>query len=157
MLIVADSSALIALAVCDGLDILLRVYDDVRVPQAVFEEVAKQDKPESATLAIFLSGRVVGVDTTRIVLAAGGLGKGEIEAMALYKQLSADALLIDDYRAREIAKHNNINCIGALGVLLIAKKNGFISEIHPFILKFRKSSIHYSEELLQRVLSLAEE
>jgi predicted nucleic acid-binding protein len=40
MLIVADSSALIALAVCDGLDVLLQVYDDVRVPQAVYDEVA---------------------------------------------------------------------------------------------------------------------
>ena len=85
MLIVADSSALIALAVCDGLDMLLHVYDDVRVPLAVFEEVAKQDKPESETLATFLAGKVVDVDTTRMVLAAGGLGKGEIEAMALYK------------------------------------------------------------------------
>ena len=35
MLVIADSSALIALAVCDGLDVLLRVYDDVRVPKAV--------------------------------------------------------------------------------------------------------------------------
>lgn len=42
------------------------------------------------------------VDTGRWVLAAGGLGRGEIEAMALYKQLSADALLIDDRRARVI-------------------------------------------------------
>jgi predicted nucleic acid-binding protein len=112
MLIVADSSALIALAVCDGLDILLRVYEDVRVPRAVFDEVTGQKKPEAAALAFFLVSRVVEVDTTNMVLAAGGLGRGEIEAMALYKQLTADALLIDDHRAREIAKHNNIHCIG---------------------------------------------
>ena len=74
MLVIADSSALIALAVCDGLDVLLRVYDDVRVPKAVYDEVARQEKLRAATLEEFLSGRVVEVDTTRMVLAVGGLG-----------------------------------------------------------------------------------
>jgi len=32
MLIIADSSALIALATCQALDTLLRIYDDVKVP-----------------------------------------------------------------------------------------------------------------------------
>ncbi|MEN9563340.1 MAG: hypothetical protein RIR73_1584 [Chloroflexota bacterium] len=92
-----------------------------------------------------------------MVLAAGGLGRGEIEAMALYKQLTADALLIDDHRAREIAKHNNIHCVGALGVLLLAKQSGHIDEMKPFIQKFTDSSIYYSEELLKRVIELAGE
>jgi predicted nucleic acid-binding protein len=99
----------------------------------------------------------VKVDTTRWVLAAGGLGRGEIEAMALYKELAADALLIDDHRARVIAEHNQINCIGALGLLLIAKQNGKISEVAPYILKLRQSSIHYGDALLDRVLKLAGE
>ncbi len=92
MLIVADSSALIALATCDGLEVLLRLYDDVKVPQAVYDEVIEPEKPQAAVLQSFLSGRVVEVDTTHWVLAAGGLRQGEIEAMALYKQMSADAL-----------------------------------------------------------------
>ena len=157
MLIVADSSALIALATCDGLDILLRIYDDVKVPQAVYEEVIKPEKPQAAALETFLSGRVMEVDTTHWVLAAGGLGRGEIEAMALYKQLSADALLIDDHRARTIAEHNQINCIGALGVLLYAKQNGKIDKVAPYLEKLRLSSIRYGDELLNRVLKLAGE
>lgn len=97
------------------------------------------------------------VDTARWVLAAGGLGRGEIEAMALYKQLSADALLIDDQRARVIAEHNQINCIGALGLLLIAKQRGKIKEVAPYIQKLRPSSVHDGEALLDRVLKLAGE
>lgn len=157
MLIVADSSALIALAVCDGLDVLLQLYEDVRVPQAVYEEVARQEKPQAAALEAFLSGRVSEVDMTHWVLAAGGLGQGEIEAMALYKQLSADALLIDDHRARVIAEHNHINCIGALGILLVAKQNGVIEKIAPYAQKFRLSSIRYGDALLDKVLKLAGE
>lgn len=157
MIVVADSSALIALTTCDGLDVLLRVYADVKVPQAVYDEVVKSEKHQAAALEVFLSGRVVEVDTTHWVLAAGGLGQGEIEAMALYKQLSADALLIDDHRARVIAEHNQINCIGALGVLLFAKQSGKIDKVAPYVQKLRSSSIRYGEALLDKVLKLAGE
>ena len=157
MLIVADSSALIALATCDGLELILHVFDDIKVPEAVYREVVVQDKSQSAVLEAFLSHRVVEVDTTHWVLAAGGLGQGEIEAMALYKQISADALLIDDHRARIIAEHNLINCIGALGVLLLAKQRGRINRILPYIERLRPSSIRYGEDLLDRVLKLAGE
>ena len=157
MLIVADSSALIALATCDGLDVILRIYEDIKVPEAVFAEIVTPEKPQSDALGSFLSGRVVKVDTNRWVLSAGGLGRGEIEAMALYKELSADALLIDDHRARLIAEHNQIHCIGALGLLLIAKQNGMITEISPFIQKLRQSSIYYGDSLLNKVLKLAGE
>jgi uncharacterized protein len=157
MLIVADSSALISLATCNALDLLLQVYDDIKVPEAVYAEVVAPEKPQSDALGTFLSERVVKVDTTRWVLAAGGLGRGEIEAMALYKELSADALLIDDHRARVIAEHNQINCIGALGFLLIAKDKGKISKIAPYIHKLRDSSIYYGDTLLDRVLKLAGE
>ena len=57
------------------------------------------EKPHSDTLGSFLAERVMRVDVSRWVVTAGGLGRGEIEAMALYKQLSADVLLIDDHRA----------------------------------------------------------
>lgn len=157
MLIVADSSALIALAACDGLEVILQVYDNLKIPEAVYLEVVAPEKPYSDVLGGFLADRVVTVDINRWVVAAGGLGRGEIEAMALYKQLSADALLIDDQRARVIAEHNHIECIGALGLLLVAKQRGKISVVSPYIHKLRQSSIFYSDELLDKVLNLAGE
>ncbi len=157
MLIVADSSALISLATCNALDLLVPVYDDLKVPEAVYAEVVAPEKPQSDALGVFLSERVVKVDTTRLVLAAGGLGRGELEAMSLYKELSADALLIDDHRARVIAEHNQINCIGALGFLLLAKDKGKVRKIGPYIEKLRDSSIYYGDTLLDRVLNLAGE
>lgn len=47
MLVVADSSALIALATCEGLDLLLKVYDDIKVPEAVYTETVA---PENHSL-----------------------------------------------------------------------------------------------------------
>jgi uncharacterized protein len=157
MLVVADSSALIALAVCDGLDVILQVYEDLKIPEAVYREIVAPEKPHSDVLGSFLAERVVTVDLNRWVVAAGGLGRGEIEAMALYKQLSADALLIDDHRARVIAEHNQIECIGALGLLLVAKRRGKISLLTPYVHKFRQSTIFYGDDLLDKVLKLAGE
>ncbi len=57
--------------------------------------------------------------------------------MAFYKQLSADALLIDDRRARLIAEHNQIHCVGALGVLLQANQLGVIKRVAPSVEKFQ--------------------
>jgi predicted nucleic acid-binding protein len=91
------------------------------------------------------------------VLAAGGLGQGELEAMALYKQLSADALLIDDRRARAVAEHNQIVCIGTLGFLLLAKHQGIIQRVLPYVEKLRASSLYYEDDLLEKVLLLAHE
>ena len=157
MLVIADSSALVALATCDALDVLVRVYEDIRVPTAVYDEVAVPDKPQGAVLSFFLAKRVVSVDISRWVVAAGGLGQGELEAMALYKQLSTDALLIDDRRARAIAEHNQIVCIGALGVLLLAKHRAIIDQITPYVERLRTSPLYYGEALLAKALSLANE
>ena len=157
MLVVADSSALVALATCGALNVLTRLYDEIRVPQAVYDEVVVPEKAQSVVLSSFLAGRVTDVDMTKWIVAPGGLGQGEIEAMALYKQLSAAALLIDDRRARAVAEYNQIVCIGALGVLLLAKHKGAIQQVAPYVERLRSSSLHYGEALLARVLSLAGE
>ena len=157
MLIVADSSALLALATCDALELLTALYEEVKVPQAVFDELTKPDKPQAIILANFLENCVVEVDTSRFVFMAGGLGQGEIEAMLLYKALGANYLLIDDRRARAVAESNRIRCIGALGVLLLAKHQKILDRITPLIEKLRSSSLYYGESLLIKVLHLAGE
>ena len=77
--------------------------------------------------------------------------------MTLYKQLNADALLIDDHRARVFAEHNRIHCIGALGVFLFAKQRGVIESITPYVERLRFSPIRYGNQLLNKVLKLAGE
>ena len=91
MLIVADSSALIALAVCDGLDVILQVYDDLKIPEAVYAEIVAPEKPHSDALGSFLAERVVEVDASRWVVTAGALGllliakqRGKVSTIAPY-------------------------------------------------------------------------
>ncbi len=76
MLIVADSSALVALATCEALDILLQVYEDVFVPQAVYDEVVQPGKYHASTLDAFLAARVMQVDMDQLKEALKQEGPG---------------------------------------------------------------------------------
>lgn len=157
MLIVADTSALVALAACDVLAALDQLFKRVRVPTAVFEECTVIGKPESARLRTYLEGKVVKVDIQELVIAAGRLGQGELEAMALYRRLHADFLLVDDHRARKVARLNGMEVIGSLGMLLRAKEAGLISEIRPLIALIQTTGVHYGDQLIENALRLANE
>ena len=157
MILVADSSALIALAICDGLKLLEPLYGEIVVPEAVYNEVTASDKPESETLREYLSEKIRSIDTAGFVYLDASADIGETEAMLLYKQLNADKLLIDDRRGRKIARINGIHTIGSLGVLLAAKNGGLLSEVLPSLLKLNRSSIFISQDVIQTVLDLAGE
>ena len=157
MLVVADTSALVALAACDALPLLDQLFQDVRVPPVVFRECTVPGKREAERLATYLQERVVDIDLSQFVIAIAGLGQGELEAMALFKRLRADSLLIDDHRARKIAHLNGIEVIGSLGTLLKAKDSGLIPEILPLLKAIQDVGVHYSEQLVDEALRLAGE
>lgn len=157
MLVVADTSALVALAACDSLSLLDHLFRDVRVPPAVLRECTVPSKPEAERLDAYLRTRVIEVDLQDFVIAVAGLGRGELEAMALYKHLHADRLLMDDYRARKVARLNGIEVIGSLGVLLRAKESGLIPEIRSLVIAIQAAGVHFGEQLVDEALRMAGE
>ena len=122
MIVIADSSALVALSVCDSLLLLDALFGEVKVPQAVYDEVCIPIKQNPKHCKPILQEKSVVSSTQINIEKSNGLGKGELAAIGLYKQLSADLLLIDDARARKVAYLNNLEVMGSLGVLLLAKK-----------------------------------
>lgn len=157
MLIIADTSALIAVATCDGLSWLDSLFTEVQVPQAVFKEATTQGKPQADVLKAYLTDKVINIDLSDFIIATQGLGNGELEAMALYKHQHADNLLIDDLRARKTASYNHIKIIGSVGILLLAKEKGLISSIKPYLESIQQSEIYISKGLIQQALILASE
>lgn len=83
--------------------------------------------------------------------------KANWQLLICNKQLSADLLLIDDARAKKVAYLNNIEVMGSLGVLLLAKKEGLIVAIKPLLTKLRCSDIFISNNLLDQILMVAGE
>jgi predicted nucleic acid-binding protein len=157
MLVIADSSALVALALCGGLDLLDQLFDEIKVPQAVYQEVIVKGKPAAQTLQTYLQGKVIPVSLSSIIITGSGLGQGEMEAMALYKTTHADYLLVDDSRARKVARLNKITITGSLGILLLAKHRGIIKQVKPHLDQLRQTNLRISASLIQRTLSLARE
>jgi len=157
MLVVADTSALVALAACEALSHLDRLFGEIRVPRGVFRECTVPGKFKAEQLASFLRGKVVEVDLNQLVIAAPGLGNGELEAMALYKRIHADLLLVDDHRARAVARLNDMGVVGSLGVLLRAKEVGYISALAPLVIEIKAAGIRYSNRLVDEALRLAGE
>jgi predicted nucleic acid-binding protein len=152
--IIGDSSALVALAVVNQLELLEKLYDKLYIPQAVFDEVTQVGKPQSDKLRQFLQSRVRRVNLTLTQL---GLGLGELEAITLYKELDADILLIDDNRAKKYASLNGVKVIGSLGVLIKAKEHGHIEMVKTFLDEIQKSEVYISKKLIEKVLEICEE
>ena len=158
MIAVADSSSLIALSICNRLDLLNMFFDKVVVPQAVYNELTlNNDKPESEKLRNYLSSKISKENIGEYLLNDICLGRGELEAIALCKAINADFLIIDDRLARKVASANNIKITGSLGMLLSAKKKGYINTIKPCIENLKQSNIRISDGLIQKVLQEANE
>jgi predicted nucleic acid-binding protein len=59
MVIVSDSSPIIALAACDKLGLLDRLFGQVCIPQAVFDELAVPNKPNLPMITAWAKGRTI--------------------------------------------------------------------------------------------------
>jgi uncharacterized protein len=157
MILVADASALIALATCKSLVLLDSLFGSVLVPEQVFIEVITDDKPMAATLRVYLQHKVRSVDMQNYVYLDAFADAGETAAMLLYKQLNADYLLIDDKRGRKVAAINRIATVGSMGVLLRAKQLGLIAAVAPLLDLLNDSPVFIGRELQATVLELAGE
>ncbi len=148
-MIIGDSSALVALAVMDRLSLLEEIFDEIFVPQAVYDEVSIDNKPQSLKLKLFLADKIIQV---KLDISKMGLGQGELEAITLYQNTKADFLLIDDRRAKNFAKLNGIEVIGSLGVILLAKEKGLIESVRDDFKKLLDSNLFISQSLIDKIL-----
>ena len=101
-LVIADSGSIFSLSIIDRLDVLSALFDDVSIPQAVWNEITyDKTKPDYDKLYNFFKDKtcqISGLNELTFVM-----DYGESESIILFKELHADFLLIDDKKARKIA------------------------------------------------------
>jgi predicted nucleic acid-binding protein len=124
--VVADSSFLIALATIDALPLLSRIFSELFIPEAVYDEVVTQGAglpgaEEVASAAWIKQTRVEDADKVR-AYRAERLGEGEAEALALAEELNAGLVLVDDEQAWETAQRKGIACLRSVELLLEAHR-----------------------------------
>ena len=158
MVIVSDTSPVIALTLCNKLDLLDKLFDRVCIPQAVFNELAVPDKPGAVEIVEWARDKVITVKDTAVVKALSlNLDPGESEALSLYWEIAADFLLIDEKRGRNIAHRNGVKTIGTVGILLSAKQRGLITSVKPFFEALLHNGYRISDNLYNQYLERAGE
>lgn len=151
-LVIADSGPIFSLALINKLDILNALFEDIRIPTAVWNEITyDKSKQDFHIIYNFFKDKtfqISGLNELTFVM-----DYGESESLILYKELNADYLLIDDKKARNIAENMDINCIGLIGVLSIAKDKGLIKQLKPIFESFLQNKRFYSIDLLNTILT----
>jgi hypothetical protein len=69
MIVICDSAPLFALAVCDQLHLLEKLYDEVLIPKAVYQEVTVPGKPHADKIDEWARGKIVEITDTELFRA----------------------------------------------------------------------------------------
>ena len=123
MRVVVNATPLIALSLVNRLDLLHRLFDEVLVPAAVYEEISAKDDSWLGVPALRSAEwiKVVSVKaTTTIEPLLLGLDAGELQVLLLAREAEPDWVLIDERLARRVAKAMGLPLKGTVGILLAA-------------------------------------
>ncbi len=158
MKVVINTTPLISLAIIDKLSLLDELFDEIYIPMAVFKEATMKGKRKSTLIEIWGKSRILNITDVKTKIALELiLGKGEAEVIVLAQEIEANLVIIDEDKARKIAKWNNLNVAGTIGILLDAKEEGKISHLKPFLDKLIAEGIYISEHLYNNALMLSKE
>ncbi len=150
-IVIADSGPIFSLAAIDKLDLLNKIFDDIKIPRAVWNEISSShDKPFHDLITYFFKDKIVDIkgfnDLTFI------MDYGESESVILYKEMKADFLLLDDKKARSVAENFGVQCVGTIGILSIAKELRLIDSLKPLFEVLIENKRYFSIGLLNMVL-----
>ena len=136
MKMVSNASPLINLARIGQLDLLRKLFGELFIPQAVWDEVviqgAGQAGAEEVKSAPWIEKRVV-TNITLVQALRQELDAGESEAISLAVEMKTDLLIMDERLGRDTARQLGLRVIGLIGVLTTAKSRGLIKSIKPHL------------------------
>ena len=155
--VIVNSTPVIGLANIGKLDVLRQMYGTITIPQAVFDEI-KSPSVQRQVNANWDWIRVEQIsDTSQKQMYRAKLHAGEVEVMILAQEKKADLVILDDNAAKKTAKFLGLRVIGTLGILVLAKKRGYIKEVSPVLDALKRDGFFVSDDLCDLVLRQADE
>ena len=150
--VVTDTGPLIALAAIKQLELLAALYGQVLIPSAVMQEVAAgRERPAASEIEDAKWAVKTVVSAELDPLLADELGAGEAAAIALARATRARLVLLDDRRARRVARlAYGLKVKGVAGILVQAKRGGFIPEVTASLLELRAQGYYLSDRVIAR-------
>jgi predicted nucleic acid-binding protein len=156
---ISNTSPLLYLYRINTIDLLPQLFQEVWTPSAVVDELAEgqrrgYDVPDNQLYPWLQIVDPCAVPSEWLSL---DLGAGELASMALALENPTRIVLLDDMLARRTAQAAGLVVWGTLRVLLEAKSQGLVNQIEPCVQRLRKSGMWLSDEIRQRILTLAGE
>ncbi|MFP4093933.1 MAG: DUF3368 domain-containing protein [Cyclobacteriaceae bacterium] len=156
MVVVSDTSPLSNLITIGRLHLLQDLFGVVIIPEKVKQEVLRLSE-SGIDLKTFSEAEwiIVKKPANQVLVEQllEELDAGEAEALALYQELQADQLLIDERKGRKKAESLNMHVIGLLGCLVKAKHAGLLTHVKEVLdAIIDQAGFRISEQLYQQVL-----
>lgn len=158
-IVIVNTSPLFYLHRLGHLHLLEKLYGEIVVPRAVVTEIEEGKKlgEDVPNMADYKWIKTKDVTIPMFIKMIPDLGLGEAEVLALGCIEKESLLIIDDALARRIAKLQEFKLTGTAGVLLRAKKEGYIVEIKSTIERLKEVGFYLNPELIADILKIAGE
>ncbi len=148
-IVISDTSCLILFDKIGEIELLKSVYDTIITTPEIAEEFGE-------VLPIWIKIEIVKDKKYQLFLETQ-VDKGEASAMALAKEIDNTLILLDDLKARKLARKLHLNYTGSLGVINKAKQLGIINSVKPFIKKLLETDFRISDNVVLEFLKINNE
>lgn len=152
-LIVSDTTSLIVLEKQNQLSLLCQLFDEVVIPQAVYEElVIGLDNDKIIKSSCLRIKRVVSSDRLHDLLMILDQGEAEAIELAISQNLP---LIIDEKKGRKIAKNFGLIVTGLAGILILATQKKVLNSTQAKIILeiSMQNGYRLSETLYKQVVN----
>lgn len=151
--IVSNTTPIISLLKLNRLDLLQKLYTQIYIPTAVFNEIeAGKTKGYYKDISKIDWINISDIQDEQAVKYFLDLDAGEAEAIVLATEISADLIILDEKLGRFHAKHADLKVTGTIGVLIKAKTKGYIDELKPLLNELTDKEVWISEKLKREIL-----
>ena len=161
MIVVSDTTPLISLLKIERLDLLEKLFGNVIIPQAVYEELTVDERfkleAEQLKQKEFITVRAVkNLDSVSILKRATGLDQGESEAIVLTDEVKAELLLMDEAKGRAVSNEMGFRIMGTIGVLMAAYEEHELTseEVKECVSGLQRAGRHIGQRHYQMLLDM---
>ena len=153
MKVVVNSSPLIALSLVGKLDLLSQIFEEIFIPQSVYQEVVSEGKGLPGSQEVEAAKWIVVKQVKEkpiIELLLLGIDRAELDVILLAREIGAEWVIMDEKLGRRVAKQQGLKIKGTIGVLLTSYFAGFISkkEAEEAVDKLRESQVRVNDDLI---------
>ena len=142
--IIADTSVLIHFHNINRLEILRELYQEITITLEIANEFGKP-LPQWIKIKKLKDKKYQDLINTQLDL-------GESSAIALAIENDDSLIILDDLKARKLAKRIGLNYTGTLGVINKAKENRLVDEIKPLIEELQAVGFRISGDIIEELL-----